>query len=290
MATSEEFMVVAPYEWALKNVERNVQKTFASKMILFRGERVFRVGLKNDTNKLTLIFMSINLNKMGLNVKEVVYWYSTEGFAIQSKHEPKIPQHIKMENHNGDCSLQFFTSERDQRDQRDGIWFSGNVTFFFRIYIDGIVPKQYRYQLSDRLLKQQLWAAVKNKQHGTDFELLVGGTKFSAHKAILAARSPVFAAEFLENRQSGDVPYQLKIDDVDPSTVEQFLYFLYTGESMTPNLANKELLKLAEIYKLTTLTDLCRSSLKEVTTQQLAIIGTALIQPTVATECPLEIK
>ncbi len=107
-------MVVAPYEWVLKNVERNVQKTLASKMILFRGERVFRVGLKNDTNKQTLFFMSINLNKMGLTVKEVVYWYINKHSATLSKLALKIPQH-KMQKHNGDCTLQLFTSELNTR-------------------------------------------------------------------------------------------------------------------------------------------------------------------------------
>jgi ATP-dependent RNA circularization protein (DNA/RNA ligase family) len=50
---------------------------------------------------------------------------------------------------------------------------------------------------------------------------------------------------------------------VDPSTVEQFLYFIYTGETMG-TLANEELLKLADKYQLTTLTNLCQLALKKV--------------------------
>jgi hypothetical protein len=46
------------------------------------------------------------------------------------------------------------------------------------------------------------------------------------------------------------------LEDVKPSTVEQFLHFIldfiYTGE-FTSTLANQELLKLAEYYQLTTL-------------------------------------
>jgi hypothetical protein len=50
--------------------------------------------------------------------------------------------------------------------------------------------------------------------------------------------------------------YRIRLEDVNPSTVEKFLHFIldfiYTGE-FTSTLANQELLKLAEYYQLTTL-------------------------------------
>jgi hypothetical protein len=39
--------MILPYEWIWENVEEEPM-TIASKMISFRGERVFRVGLKNS--------------------------------------------------------------------------------------------------------------------------------------------------------------------------------------------------------------------------------------------------
>jgi hypothetical protein len=70
----------------------------------------------------------------------------------------------------------------------------------FRICIEGSVPG-YSYQLSDRLAKDQLWAAAAVKsQNSVDVEFLVKKTKLFAHKAILAARSPVFATEFAEGK------------------------------------------------------------------------------------------
>jgi hypothetical protein len=46
--------------------------------------------------------------------------------------------------------------------------------------------------------------------------------------------------------------HQIRIDHMEPTTFEQFLYFIYTGESMG-TFANEELLELADDYQLKTL-------------------------------------
>lgn len=57
---------------------------------------------------------------------------------------------------------------------------------------------------------------------------------------------------------------------MDPTAVERFLYFLYTGEAIKSSLANEELLKLAKRYKLETLVELCQIALKKVDVMQMA--------------------
>jgi speckle-type POZ protein len=57
--------MIVQYKWILGNVDGEPQ-TYASKMILFRGEKVFRVGLKNLADRPVLFFMAIDLNKMGM--------------------------------------------------------------------------------------------------------------------------------------------------------------------------------------------------------------------------------
>ena len=71
-ATSSMAQMILQYEWIIEDVEEE-PKTIASKMILFRGERVFRVGLKNNVEKPVLFFTAIDLNKMGMKVKEVMW-------------------------------------------------------------------------------------------------------------------------------------------------------------------------------------------------------------------------
>jgi ATP-dependent RNA circularization protein (DNA/RNA ligase family) len=56
---------------------------------------------------------------------------------------------------------------------------------------------------------------------------------------------------------------------VEPSTVENFLHFIYTGESIG-TLADEELLQLADHYQLKTLTSLCKVALKKTDSMEMA--------------------
>ena len=70
MATqnSGKSILIVPYEWKLENVQKDF-KTIVSNMILFRGEKVFRAALKkSDKEQWTLVFLAINLNKIGLQL------------------------------------------------------------------------------------------------------------------------------------------------------------------------------------------------------------------------------
>ncbi len=130
-------------------------------------------------------------------------------------------------------SLQLFKTRLDKK-------IVGNYTFAFRICIEGNVPG-YSYRLSDRLAKDQLWAALKSQQNLADVELIVKDKTFFVHKAILAARSYLFADEFEKKQPGRNGLQQIRIDGVEPSTVENFLHFIYTGETMG-TLADKDLL------------------------------------------------
>ena len=259
-ATSGIAQMIVQYEWILENVDEK-PRTFASKMILFRGERVFRVGLKNHTGgdeRPVLFVMAVNLNKMGMKVKEVRYGIQDSGIDGPEKMIEMAQENIGDVRDQGsflvNCGvLQLFTIELAKQ-------VIENCTFVFRICIEGSVPG-YSYCLSDRLVKDQLWDAVIKNKNWADVEFVVKGKTFSAHKAILAARSPIFEAEFTKEHPEKNL--KIKINDVDPSTVEQFLYFIYTGESIK-TFANEELFKLALRYQLTTLGNLCEVALKKI--------------------------
>jgi speckle-type POZ protein len=246
--------MIVPYEWILENVEEEPM-TIASKMILFRGEKVFRVGLKNHAPNPVLFIMAIDIGKIGMKVEDVLFGIQGSGLG-----PAKMTTMIKEDLGDGG-SLQLFTVPLTKK-------VIGNWTAVFRICIEGTDPG-YSYQLCDRLAKDQLWAALKNQQHLADVELLVKDKTFPAHRAILAARSPVFAAEFKKKQPGRNGPHQIQIDGVEPSTVENFLHFVYTGEPMG-TLANEKLLKLAEHYQLSTLSGLCRVALKKIEATQMA--------------------
>jgi speckle-type POZ protein len=253
MANSAQ--MILPYRWILETVEEE-PKTIASKMILFRGERVFRVGLKNRAESPMLLFLAADLNRLGMRVEDVMYGVEDADTC------PGEMTKMKREDEIGiDGSLQLFTIKLDKM-------VTGQRTFVFRICIEGSVPG-YSYRLSDRLGKDQLWAAKENPNFA-DVEFIVKGKKLLANKSILAARSPVFAAKFTKEKSVREGRHQIRIDGIEPSTLKQFLHFIYTGEPMSStSLADQQLLKLAIRYQLTTLTSLCQVALKKIETKQM---------------------
>ncbi|KAJ3684549.1 hypothetical protein LUZ61_013713 [Rhynchospora tenuis] len=68
-----------------------------------------------------------------------------------------------------------------------------------------------------------------------DIHFVVGGQAFSAHRAVLAARSSVFRLEFLALKQ--DVSQKgvfVSIQHMDEFTFKQLLHFIYT-DSLAPD-------------------------------------------------------
>lgn len=99
------------------------------------------------------------------------------------------------------------------------------VHIHFTVHLTEI-DDSWGYRLNDPLLPVQLWSSAK-KSESTDVEIRVGNRSFSAHRAILSARSSVFAA-MAESQTSCFL-----IQDMDPEVFEDFLVFLYTGRLRT---------------------------------------------------------
>jgi speckle-type POZ protein len=128
----------------LKNVGEE-RRTIASKMILLRGERVFRVGLKNHGESPILFLMAVNLSQIGMKVESDTYGRQENDIGADQRRWEMKNEYIGNEG-----SLQLFTMKLDDK-------ITGDCTFVFRICVEGSVPG-YSYQLSDRLAKDQLWA------------------------------------------------------------------------------------------------------------------------------------
>uniref|UniRef100_K3ZEX4 BTB domain-containing protein n=1 Tax=Setaria italica TaxID=4555 RepID=K3ZEX4_SETIT len=102
---------------------------------------------------------------------------------------------------------------------------------------------------------------------GADVTFPVSGKSLAAHKNVLAARSPVFMAEFfgeMQEKSSGRV----KIRGMEPSVFGAMLRFIYTDavpeldrmETATANLA-QHLVVAADRYQLDRLKVLCEQRL-----------------------------
>ncbi|CAN6347767.1 unnamed protein product [Urochloa humidicola] len=102
---------------------------------------------------------------------------------------------------------------------------------------------------------------------GSDVSFIVSGKSFAAHKNVLAARSPVFKAEFFGGmKEKGDG--RVEILEMDPSVFEAMLRFIYTDEEV-PELDEKleaatlaqHLLAAADLYGLDRLKVMCERRL-----------------------------
>jgi len=94
----------------------------------------------------------------------------------------------------------------------------------------------------------------------SDVTLQVGDEAFPAHKAILAARSQVFASMF-DHKMIEQRSNVVEISDMEPVVMRHFLHFLYTGElgaALDVQLA-KDLFTAADKYQVQQLKTYCEA-------------------------------
>ncbi|TMS32804.1 hypothetical protein L596_000605 [Steinernema carpocapsae] len=101
----------------------------------------------------------------------------------------------------------------------------------------------------------------------TDFTIRIGNRDIRTHRAILAARSPVFAAMFAHSDTKEAKEGVLVIEDLDYEVVKDMLMFIYSGRtSGKPDLAH-DLLVAADKYRLDELKRYCEQAMiQDITT------------------------
>jgi speckle-type POZ protein len=91
----------------------------------------------------------------------------------------------------------------------------------------------------------------------------VGGRKFTAHKIILAMKSPVFKAMFQHPSCKEVLSGQVKVEDIEPDVFQEILRFIYTGRmhSTAMNQMAPGILAAADKYLLQDLKTRCETHL-----------------------------
>lgn len=79
----------------------------------------------------------------------------------------------------------------------------------------------------------------------SDVILNCSGSEFSAHKSILASRSPVFAAMF-EHEMEEKKQNRVEIIDMEKNVLSEMLKFIYTGKSTNLDRMAADLLAAAD--------------------------------------------
>ncbi|KAL6644499.1 hypothetical protein ACP70R_016107 [Stipagrostis hirtigluma subsp. patula] len=104
---------------------------------------------------------------------------------------------------------------------------------------------------------------------GSDVSFVVDGETFPAHRAVLAARSPVFKAQLFGSMADATMP-SITLHDITATTFKAMLRFMYTDDLPaddelrgSPSEMFQDLLALADRYALDRLKLICASKLCE---------------------------
>ena len=122
------------------------------------------------------------------------------------------------------------------------------------------VPPSDMHQHFERMLKDG---------RGADVAFNVDGQLFRAHRCVLAARSPVFAAELFGPMKEKDTAEPIKVDGLEPCVFEELLLFMYTDRisddgkrgAVDKNAAAQHLPVAADRYGLDRLRQMCEAKL-----------------------------
>ncbi|WMV31280.1 hypothetical protein MTR67_024665 [Solanum verrucosum] len=134
-------------------------------------------------------------------------------------------------------------------------------------------PKNYSVTIPPSDMGQSL-KYLLDAELGCDIVFRVGEEAFKGHKLILAARSPVFRAQFfglLGNPKTDE----LEIEDIEPSVFKAMLQYIYSDElpdlieitgstsTCTSTIVMQHLLAAADRFGLDRLKELCEAKLCE---------------------------
>ena len=101
-----------------------------------------------------------------------------------------------------------------------------------------------------------------NNRTGTDVSFIIDGKEIKAHKWMLSARSPVFAA-MVESGMKESVENRVEINDIAPDIFEALLRFIYTDRVDLAQVDVQDLLVEANKYMIPLLKLECQKTLSE---------------------------
>jgi speckle-type POZ protein len=257
------------HNWTVKNFSHCYQEYLENFVHLPRGEDTLTWSIKiypkgNGENNKDFVFLCLNRvinnnaksNKIGFRSR--FFLKNSEGKDIEMRIHPNpshsdyvsyIKRDVLFPQISPADSIVVFV-EIDVAVETVTTQLDDNGLGFKSCSCEGALGDDYLKILNDDLL--------------TDFTIKVEGKEIRVHKAILAARSPVFAAMFNHEDTDEVKTGVLCIEDVEYSVLREMLNFIYAGRC-TPDITDlaSDLLIAADKYRLEELKNHCERCLMQ---------------------------
>ncbi|CAL5005183.1 unnamed protein product [Urochloa decumbens] len=167
-----------------------------------------------------------------------------------------------------------------QHVQRSDLEMTGSTTGFVRLMCGVIVVSENPKPMPPPDIGNHL-GCLLDSGVGTDVSFIVDGEQFPAHRAVLAARSPVFQAELFGSMADATMP-SIMVQDIEPAAFKVMLRFMYTDSlpedvelGNPPTDMLQHLLAAADRYALDRLKLIC--SLKLIECVSVGTVGSILV-------------
>jgi hypothetical protein len=215
--------------------------------VYFSGGTEINIQQTKKISKPVFHFSCSKHRKFGLKFEDVCFISTSHTFwhwdKMESKHCQKNAEILQ------DFTIQ---SELD---------FHSGTTVYFDIKVVSTIGNYY-YEIMDDAWLKDFWKAATDPKF-TDVVIFVGTVKImEAHRVILSARSPILNEALNKNSDTGYCRLTFGAE-FDVAVVKNFLQFLYTGSlesSASKSTSHKQLLKLATMYEVETLKNMCEQA------------------------------
>ncbi|XP_011305546.1 speckle-type POZ protein B-like [Fopius arisanus] len=255
------------YDWTVKNFSLLPQDI---------GEYLESPVFRNENNKVGWTLRFYPRGDMGYNyVSLFLNLNSHRGFKIDLKvHwqisiiKSDIARFMTTHNYTFRTLTTYGTSFYIKRSQLLNIS-RPDDTFTIRVEIDmPLKAITESYNATDSLEDQLIRDLEKGRWTGyfgklfeepkfSDVMIVAANETFPAHKAILATRSPVFAAILEADGITGNQSNRVKIENLESIVVKAMLEFIYTDEVTGLETLADRLLEAAEMFQLSRLKTMC---------------------------------
>ena len=221
----DEKMITATWKISLKEFDETSDKNYCT---------IGLVSLNNTSSVIARIRMCI-LNGRGekhteLNTFEQFSSNNETRFQLDKEVMKKLRQRSLVSNHFDDSDMTICLDIDIQADDMDDHLTMTSSDDLDRLLVDGIL---------------------------SDIVLRVGDRKFPVHRAILAAKSPVFRAMFTSGMKEA-VAEEILIEDMEPDLMEGLLRCVYTDQ--VPVECGCDMLIAFDRFGLISLLDRCQDS------------------------------